>query len=748
MSLGSDFGPGNLGEPDVIASNNASAVGITVVASAGNAGDSSYIVGSPSAADAVISVAASEDGSSRVDGFLVNAPVSIEGVMPGAESVRYDWNSPDLPITGQLVYPAPGSDPTKNQRTGCYPFDAANQALIDGKVVLLDWTEPSCGGSIGRTGNAVDAGAIGVLIADNDDVFDLYISGSDVVPAYSIPRPIGDVLSNTLASEVVTVTLTNAYQGAVVYDEPSSVDIISSFSSRGPRGTDSMLKPEITAPGGSIFAAAMGTGDKGTSKNGTSMAAPHITGVAALMVDAHPDYTPEEIKAAIMNTAVDLADGAPIPLSGAGRVDAYRAVDTGVVAIGDEDLVSLSYGVLYDNTPGVVATKQVSVENKSVTTQVYNTDWMFQTGSMTQTAGADLMVEPAQVTIPAGDTGVVTVTLAFTPSEMMSDFGGLEEYYGFVTLTPDGGTITDALRVPFYFLPRPYAKLAIDADTTIVNPLTDAATLTMTHSGPISSSTWIYPALTWNATPDPTMDSNADVRGFGLDYGWPVSAYGDIIAVAIDTWGPWHDPQPYFAEFDLNLDVDQDGTDDYLDFNFNYGWALGGDSTNDWVVIQVDLATGMLYLASPYGIYTDFNASFMEWYLPAAWQDLGTSNSDFGYQLVSWDYFANEQAGTPGQFNYRHPPFAWITSGDPGPAMPYASGLVGIYDLPGYLYSQPKGVMLVDYAGDPRNVDGAQAYFVPLALGAAYLEAGHLAPFAMDPGTAVTVTVGGLPVLG
>ncbi len=448
----------------------------------------------------------------------------------------------------------------------------------------------------------------------------------------------------------------------------------------------------------------------------------------------------------MMNTAVDLKDGSPIPRSGAGRVDAYRAADTGVLAIGDEDLVSLSYGVLYTNTAGVVATKQVSVENKSGTPQVYNTDWAFQTGSMTQTAGADLMVEPAQVTIPAGDTSVVTVTLAFTPSEMMSDFGGLEEYYGFVTLTPDGGMITDALRVPFYFLPRPYAKLTVDADTTIVNPLTDVATITMTHSGPISSSTWIYPALTWNAMPDPTIGAPADVRGFGLDYGGS-SPYGDIIAVAIDTWGPWHDPQPYFAEFDLNLDVDQDGTDDYLDFNFNYGWALGGDSTNDWVVIQVDLATGMLYLASPYGIYTDFNASFMEWYLPAAWQDLGPSDSDFGYQLVSFDYFANEQAGTPGQFNYRHPPFAWMTSGDPGPAMPFASGLVGIYDLSGYLYSQPKGVMLVDYAGDPRNMDGAQAYFVPLALGASYLEAGHLAPFAMDPGTAVTVTVSGLPVL-
>ena len=211
------------------------------------------------------------------------------------------------------MVPDVGADPTRDQRTGCYPFNDANKALITGNIVLLNWTTPSCGGSVGRSANAVAAGAKGVLLVDDSEFFDLLITGSDVVPAYSIPRPIGDALKAALATEAVDVVLTAEYQGSVPFSEPGPKDTLSGFSSRRPRGTDSKLKPEITAPGGSIFAAEMGSGDGGVSKNGTSMAAPHIAGVAALMVQAHPGWTPEEIKAAMMNTAVDLADGSPIP---------------------------------------------------------------------------------------------------------------------------------------------------------------------------------------------------------------------------------------------------------------------------------------------------------------------------------------------------------------------------------------------------------------------------------------------------
>ena len=189
MSLGSDYSPGDVDDPDVVATNNAVAAGIVVATSAGNAGDLYYVAGAPGNADKAISTAASEDGFSMLDGFEVTAPASLAGVQPGLESVAYDWSSPDLPITGKLVYPEVGADPTQNQRTGCYPFNDANKALINGNVVLINWSTPSCGGSVPRSANAVAAGAIGVLIVDDSTVFDLAITGSAVSPLIASPSP-------------------------------------------------------------------------------------------------------------------------------------------------------------------------------------------------------------------------------------------------------------------------------------------------------------------------------------------------------------------------------------------------------------------------------------------------------------------------------------------------------------------------------------------------------------------------------
>jgi minor extracellular serine protease Vpr len=765
MSLGSNFGTGGEADPSVAATNNAAGVGIVVVASAGNAYDSSYITGSPATADRAISVAASEDGFSILDGFEVTKPASLEGVHPALQSVNYDWTSPDLPITGKLVYPEVGANPAQDQRTGCYTFNITNTTMIAGNIVLLDWNTPSCGGSVGRSANAVAAGAIGILMADDSDVFDLYIAGSSVVPAYSIPLPIGDALKAALGAGEVEVVLTAEHEASVPYAEPAAEDIIAAFSSRGPRGTDSFLKPEITAPGGSIFAANAGTGVGGLSIGGTSMAAPHIAGVAALMVQANPTWTPEEVKAAMMNTAVDLVDGTPIPRSGAGRVDAYRAVDTEAIAVGDVDLVSLNYGVIFSRNDSVSRAKHVSVTNQSATNQTYDVGWALQSGS--NTAGAMMTVQPSQIMLAAGESAVVTVTLMLDLTETVAEFWEVEEYYGFVTLSPvhyriylpiifsSGGGETSAagqatvastadgrLRVPFYFQARPYSQLTLEADSA--DPVTDYVTISMTHQGPISSSTWIYPALIWNDAPDPSMTGPGDVRLFGMDWGWTSGAYGDILAVAINTWDYWHVPQPYFAEFDLYIDADQDGTPDYVNFNFNLGIVTTGISDNTWIILQVDLATNMLYLASPYLIYTDYNASYMEWYLPAVWQDLGPSDPSFDYLLVSYD---EEGVGVngPGRFNYRRSPLGWFIPDDPGPAEREALAYAWVDDLPGYLYSEPQGVMLVDYNGDPRNVNGSQAYFVPIELTAAYVQVAHLAPFAED--ASVTIALNGMDAL-
>uniref|UniRef100_A0A0E0DA92 Subtilisin-like protease fibronectin type-III domain-containing protein n=1 Tax=Oryza meridionalis TaxID=40149 RepID=A0A0E0DA92_9ORYZ len=115
---------------------------------------------------------------------------------------------------------------------------------------------------------------------------------------------------------------------------------ISTFSSRGPSPLfPQFLKPDVAAPGSNILAAVK---DSYEFMSGTSMACPHVSGVAALLKALHPDWSPAIIKSAIVTTASNdqfsfpiLADGLPQKTAdpfdyGGGFIDPNRAVDPGL----------------------------------------------------------------------------------------------------------------------------------------------------------------------------------------------------------------------------------------------------------------------------------------------------------------------------------------------------------------------------------------------------------------------------------
>lgn len=741
MSLGSNFGTDDsAANPSVAGSNNAAAAGIVVVASAGNAGNFHYITGAPGSASKAISVASSTTGFST--GPTVNisgtAFVTQTNIIYSVASFANNTGHYVTEVAAPLGYAGALSGATDNQL--CTTAGIPANALL-GQVALIQ--RGTCAFTI-KVNNAAALGAVGAIIYNNAaGAFGM--TGDPVtIPAGSIQMQDG---MNLISANGQIVVVSAEDDVSTVPDPYTPADFISGFSSRGPRGYDSAMKPEITAPGSGIFAANMASGSGGVSLSGTSMAAPHVAGVAALMLEGNPTMTPEQVKAAMMNTTVPLADGTVIPRSGSGRVNAYRAVDTEAIAVGDDDLVSLSFGVIMSRNNNVSRVKEVTVYNWSASPVTYNVTAAFQTGS--NTVGATIGASAPQVTVPAGGSATVDVTLTLDMTQIPANFSAtaVEEYYGFVTFTPVGGDPTDALVVPFYAQARPYSQLEeIVATGSIGDPDTDYITYEITHLGPISSSLWVYPALVWNEEPDPMMYGPGDVRLFGMDYAGFNATYGDIMAVGIDAWSYWHTPQPQFAEFDLYIDADQDGVWDYVNFNWNNGARTGAANNNTWVVTQVDLATNMVFLGSPFTIYTDFNSSYMEWYLPAAWQDLGPTASTFDYQLLGFD--PGGVSTTPaGSFDYVNYPFEWLVSNNPGPANRDAEVWVAINDLEGYFYSEPAGVMIVDYRGDPRNVNGGQAYFQPLGLDIAWLQVAHLAPFAMDPGTAVTITLNGAPAL-
>ncbi|MGW7263698.1 S8 family serine peptidase [Streptomyces sp. NPDC054842] len=118
-----------------------------------------------------------------------------------------------------------------------------------------------------------------------------------------------------------------------------SADEAAYFTSAGPRSGDNALKPDLSAPGVDILAARSSLADGSgsyTSMSGTSMATPHVAGVAALLAEAHPDWSGARLKDALMSTSAPLDASAYV--LGAGRVDVPRAVHARITATGSADL--------------------------------------------------------------------------------------------------------------------------------------------------------------------------------------------------------------------------------------------------------------------------------------------------------------------------------------------------------------------------------------------------------------------------
>ncbi|MGI5289351.1 S8 family peptidase [Nonomuraea polychroma] len=168
-------------------------------------------------------------------------------------------------------------------------------------------------------------------------------------------------------------------------------DRLAGFSSRGPIAADQAVKPDVTAPGVDITAAKSGGGH--VAMSGTSMAAPHVAGAAALLRQARPGITGGELKSLLMATATPGKD-IPVDAQGAGRIDVAAALKGSVVA----SLGSAHFGRL---TTG---------ERKSITVTYRNLGQ--EPAELALTSGPAFTVEPSKVTVPPSATAEVRVTFA------------------------------------------------------------------------------------------------------------------------------------------------------------------------------------------------------------------------------------------------------------------------------------------------------------------------------------------------
>ena len=112
-------------------------------------------------------------------------------------------------------------------------------------------------------------------------------------------------------------------EGAIAVGATTLEDELAYFSSEGPNRINYAVKPELCAPGSEITSTIPGGGTM--TMSGTSMAAPHVSGVSALIKQLHPDWGTEKIRSAMVNNAVEL--DLDIMQQGGGRIDAMAAVD-------------------------------------------------------------------------------------------------------------------------------------------------------------------------------------------------------------------------------------------------------------------------------------------------------------------------------------------------------------------------------------------------------------------------------------
>ena len=592
MSLGTPFGATDT--PDAVAASNAAKDGIIVVASAGNEGSNPYMTNDPASGSGAISVAALDSHSSLAGADLTTSSGKI-GLTRSNNAVFTDGLS--APV--YVVQPNPSSaddGPADNGPIGlgCDPADYMGAA---GTIVVMQRSSQGGCDRVTRAILAENAGArAAVLVNDAAGYppFEGDIANPSTGTVVHIPF-LGALSSDTAALLHAAGTTGTLSHDATVANP--QFETLASFDSWGPATGTSDLKPNLVGPGVGIASAGFGTGKGALVLSGGSMAAPHVTGEAALVKQAHPSW--RQVKywtAAIENTAdPSMVNGFTVRGAGSGFAQALPAVRTQVVALGDRDNGDLSFGfneLSRDfNQVGVIRLKNFG--NVAVTFTVSDAA---DGGSPHSTAfpssvtvfghGGEALL-PVRLTVPAATAGGAAVPCAGVSCDS-TDFSDVS---GQITLTPAGGGNNGVtLRVPYYMVPQAVSDVVVHAVNAGQLRRTGSANVTVTNSGraaAVGTADW----YAWGIKDkrDHGLKSN-DLQAVGVQ-SFPDSQF---MAFAISTNHRWSNAA--MDEFDILVDVNGDGAPDYDVVAADYGALTSGNFDGVDAVAVADLSTGAISL--------------------------------------------------------------------------------------------------------------------------------------------------------
>ncbi|PKG22822.1 peptidase S8 [Niallia nealsonii] len=298
LSLGSEVNGPDL--PISAALNKVVEKGIIAVAAAGNSGPLDWTVGSPGTASKAISVGASTPNI-KTDYIEIDDKKLILNNMKNS----VDWNS-----FSALEMMDGGIGEKENLKN-------AKDKLALIKRGGITFTE--------KVKNAISAGAKAVLIYNNEAGPLIGSLEQELsIPVAGITKKEGLLISEKMKKGSLFVKIESKWEK----------DILADFSSRGPVTTTWDIKPDILAPGVVINSTVPGGY---MALQGTSMAAPHVAGACALLLEAHPNWKPEEVKAALMNTAKPIMDREnnryKVYEQGAGRIQVDEAIQANTLVM-------------------------------------------------------------------------------------------------------------------------------------------------------------------------------------------------------------------------------------------------------------------------------------------------------------------------------------------------------------------------------------------------------------------------------
>jgi hypothetical protein len=339
----------------------------------------------------------------------------------------------------------------------------APQARILAYKVLNAQGQGSASNIIAALERAIDPNADGDS-SDHADVINLSLGGpggaddplSRAVDAASAAGAVVCVAAGN-SGEFYDIGSPAGARTAITVGAADNAGVLAEFSTRGPAVGGMTMKPEVLAPGVSISSAAAGGGS--TKRSGTSMASPYVAGIAALLVEAHPDWTPARIRSAIINTAIPVDDD--VMAHGAGNVSLTRSIDVDA----EFSPAAISFGIVPPRADGNSVSAVVRVTNLSTLPRRY---------SFAGTAprpGITIEVAPTDFEVAAGTSADVTLVVALT--ERLPDPGPSFAYGGHLRITDGSSNWV----VPWSFVYTSRATTTFSGDLSTV-------TWTGTFDGP------------------------------------------------------------------------------------------------------------------------------------------------------------------------------------------------------------------------------------------------------------------------